>query len=129
MKTVRVSDLEGAALDWAVAKAVGHTVPDTVYYSGVNEHGRVVSSRAIDLSEFSPSTDWSQCGPLIEGRIVFLSLNERMNRRPDGWSCLVVGTRGVPAFGETPLIASCRAIVAANIGDEVDVPDELVETA
>lgn len=31
------------------------------------------------------------------------------------------------AEGETPQIAICRAVVAAKLGDEVDIPDELME--
>jgi hypothetical protein len=30
-------------------------------------------------------------------------------------------------MGETPLIAACRAIVAAHLGEVVSVPAELVE--
>ncbi len=29
--------------------------------------------------------------------------------------------------GERPLIAVCRAVVATKLGDEVDIPDELME--
>ena len=122
MKTVRVSDLEGAALDWAVAKACGIGV----WVKNGHVFQDILGTPDNPCSVWSPSKGWGQCGPLIEGRIVFLALNGRMNRRPDGWSCLPVGTRGVPAFGETPLIAACRAIVAAKLGDVVDVPEELL---
>lgn len=30
--------------------------------------------------------------------------------------------------GETPQIAICRAVVASKLGDEVDIPDELMES-
>lgn len=28
---------------------------------------------------------------------------------------------------ETPMIAICRAVVSAKLGDEVEIPDELIE--
>ena len=31
------------------------------------------------------------------------------------------------AFGPTPLIAAMRCFVASKLGDEVDVPDELIK--
>ena len=117
---IKTSELQGAALDWAVAEAIGRTVHATVHYSGVNEYGRVASSSAIDLSEFSPSTNWSQCGPLIESAGVLIGHYLDIG----GWYADLEGP-AVYRDGPTPLIAACRAIVAAKLGDEVDVPEEL----
>ena len=119
---IKTNELEGAALDWAVAKAVGHGVSATVYYSGLNQYGRVESSRAIDLGEYSPSANWSQGGPLIERYEIALSPEQF------GWEAAVYdggNMNPVDGQGKTPLVAACRAIVAAKLGYAVDVPDEL----
>lgn len=72
-----VAELEGAQLDWAVAKSLGMTaeisfaggvdttqrdcrqlgIPDVPVWCGAFGHGSV---------RFRPSADWSQSGPLIE---------------------------------------------------------------
>ena len=124
---IKTLDLEGAALDWAVAKAIGHTVHATVHYLGVNEYGHVASSRAIDLSNFSPSTDWSQGGPLIADSVCMLCRDNPLSPIPVGTEGWAAYHEGLPLLidGPTPLIAACRAIVAAKLGDVVDVPDEL----
>ena len=77
------------------------------------------------------STDWAQGGPLIEGMFaqgLRLHTNEFMPRK-DGPLLIVASLSGdVHAgfyFGPTPLIAAMRCFVASNLGDEVEVPDEL----
>ena len=73
------------------------------------------------LHEYSPSTLWEQGGPIIEATGIDLSSDfsgeSRWAAKHDSltaWFC-----------GETALIAACRAIVAVNIGDEVEVPEAL----
>lgn len=116
MVEVKVSELEGAALDYAVAKAEG------------DEHW--TSDRNPDwfawrMRNWKPSTDWSQGGPLIDeyrpdiqgvrsgGFVAYL------NNYMDDLDPLVTGQ------GDTYLIAACRAIVAAKLGDTVKIPAEL----
>ncbi|MDE9495675.1 DUF2591 domain-containing protein [Xenorhabdus bovienii] len=114
---IKTSELTGRALDWAVCLAIGGTVnadntvvipPNGVYCLLSNGSG-----------DFTPSTDWSQCGELIEKYKVKFEHGEHI------WfaSC----KRGMLALGRTPQIAICRAVVAARWGNEVDIPDELVE--
>lgn len=126
MIEVKTAELSGSALDWAVAKAEG------------DEHW--TSDRNIDwfawrMRNWKPSTDWSQGGPLIEkyraypdryhdtvviseeGRFFVLADSETLN----------FGDEFDSMEGSTPLIAACRAIVAAKMGDVVQVPAELLE--
>lgn len=74
---------------------------------------------------FSPSTNWSQCGPLIEE--YGIGLMEFKYR--DGISCepywLGMWTHSIDSShykrseeGPTPLIAACRALLAAKPLDE-----------
>lgn len=105
MIEVKTADLIGKALDWAVCLAA-------------NGFSCLVTS--------DYSTDWAQGGPLIEEyrlEIVF------SGSRSQGWECVkswsyqeVDDTYPV---GETHLIAACRAIVAAKLGNVVSVPAEL----
>lgn len=67
---------------------------------------------ALDDPWFAPSTNWSHGGPIIE--------REKMGVFPThgGWAS------GFQS-GPTPLIAAMRRYVASQLGDEVDVPEEL----
>lgn len=105
MKTIKTSELTGAALDWAVAKCEG-----TEHLFDSHEAGRL---------EYS--VDWSQGGPIIEREGIGIKL------RIDGedehaW----LADDGLRMFtGPTPLIAAMRCYVASKLGDEVEVPEEL----
>lgn len=79
------------------------------------------------------STDWSQCGPLLEReKIVFDFYPDGSHEHGGEWLANTPAFEtdaGVPlheCFGPTPLIATMRALVASKLGDAVDVPDELV---
>ena len=67
------------------------------------------------------STDWSQGGPIIEREGIQLHVNEAKTE----WlgSCW-----GYPAqqYGPTALIAAMRCYVASKLGDEVEIPDDLL---
>lgn len=134
MIEVKTADLIGPALDWAVAKAEG--LDHTIYFYRYGGYWVVPvvkdgynPERKVDW--FSPSTDWSQGGPLIEKYTIALESADadpgadwRWNAR---FECDGAGHTGTPKCGSTPLIAACRAIVAAKLGDVVQVPAELLE--
>lgn len=98
---VKVSELSGAALDWAVA-----------------EHEQFLED------VFEPSSYWGDGGPIIEreGISLYLDTNNLWQANIFAGNPAVFGT-GVE--GSTPLIAAMRCYVASKMGDEVDVPDEL----
>ena len=109
MKT-KTSDLTGYALDWAVAKAEVQE-PVGSFLDGVVAHP--------DYNKFYPSTDWSQGGLIIE--------REKLETRHDGrqsWCAWIGGVGAV--HGPTPLVAAMRCFVASRLGDEVDIPEELL---
>jgi hypothetical protein len=126
---MKTSDLQGAALDWAVA------VAENLQFN----EGRVVKvcrqeattpawierenapGSAPHYHRYSPSTNWSLMGPIIAGNLLCLA--------PDpmhGWAARSY-MDAVAYYGPTPLIAAARAYVASQLGDEVPVPDELLE--
>jgi len=117
---VKVGDLSGAALDWAVAQV--EKVQTTYRYGRelVADHDRsgiklILSIRPI----YSPSTDWSQGGPLIDKYFIEFEWITDLSLRAELPAC------GSFGHGRTHLIAACRAIVASVLGPVVSVPKEL----
>ena len=117
---VKTAELIGPALAWAVWLAdrgeAGEPNPKTGYiWTALDEH-------------WSPSTDWSQGGPLIERFGCDLICIAPGNRwEANCWDCDLT-TPGLHLHeAETPLVAAMRAIVAAKLGDAVSVPAELVQ--
>lgn len=106
---MRTSELEGAALDWAVAEASG--VP--IYQSRETLTRMDVDGNAY----WKPSTNWAQGGEIIERERICL-----IDQSGDYWQALCGWTE---AFGETPLIAAMRCFVASKLGDEVEIPEGL----
>ena len=98
---LKTSELQGAALDWTVASCEGHDM----------EYFQVVDA-------YLPSTDWAQGGPIIERERICL-----IDQGGDYWQALWGWKE---AFGPTPLIAAMRCYVASKLGDEVEVPNEIV---
>lgn len=112
---MKTSELTGAALDWAVAKAMGGNDAPGSFLDGVVPHP--------DYLKFYPSTNWSQGGPIIE--------QKRIGIKPIYQGYDVLHWSAVQELGEgrrtgpTPLIAAMRCYVASKLGDEVEVPDEM----
>lgn len=121
MIEVKTADLIGPALDWAVAQVEGVNYRQ----DGIKCKTRIAPRKWHHYTEpnFSPSTDWSWGGPLIEKFILDLKfcVFELPN---ESWKA---ETHESWANGSTALIASMRAIVHANFGDTVSVPKELMQ--
>ena len=112
---IKTSELEGAALDWAVAYALNGSAAFFDAF-GARMLGRSITAEVL-AGEIKPSTDWCQAGPLIGEYCT------AMQKSVHGYWAHCCDRLGE---GQTILIAACRAIVAANLGDTVDVPEELV---
>lgn len=96
---MKTSELTGAALDWAVAKAIGEYKPVAVP---------------------SYSTDWAQGGPIIE--------REYIDTEYQLGDCVWVAMlqdNPYEQYGPTPLIAAMRCYVASKLGDTVEIPEAL----
>lgn len=116
MKTKTV-ELTGAALDWAVAVCENVEIDEKCHPIWF-EQGGLNAPRV----KYTPSTNWSQGGPIIEReRIV---LREFCPIRED-WEA-EIRIHHINAFGGAPLIAAMRCYVASKLGDEVEVPNELL---
>lgn len=121
---MKTSELNGSALDWAVAKCEvventwgkSHLKPYE-YYKG-----------------HSYSTDWAQGGPIIEREdISFRKYYNPKNIAHEKYYAKVCRESGsmihwsnrTDATGPTPLIAAMRCYVASKLGENVDIPKEL----
>lgn len=102
---IKTSELTTAALDWAVARAIGEyrPVPVPTY-----------------------STDWAQGGPIMD--------REKISTCWEGttWVATLFNKNCGETwyghhYGPTPLIAAMRCFVASKLGDEVEIPEELLK--
>jgi hypothetical protein len=127
---IKTSELTGAALDWAVAKCEGLTSLTAKYPNG-SQVSRVLCAGGapFDMAygrQLRYSADWSQGGPIIERERITTVWTEKSGF----WTAyLNIKTKDAidqGADGPTPLIAAMRCCVASKLGDEVDVPGELL---
>lgn len=102
MKTIKVAEATELQLDWLVARIEGDELPKA-------------GGKGLDYS-----TDWACGGPLVEREGISVIFHEQGH-----WTASNLhGTLCVE--GPTPLIAAMRCYVASRLGDEVEVPEELV---
>ena len=101
---MKVNQLEGAALDWAVAQC---------------EYVDVRYGFDDNCPEYS--TDWAQGGPIIQEEMI------EIFRRDEKWFAYSVNSKPEDFYGPTPLIAAMRCYVASHFGEEIEVPDELLQ--
>ena len=121
---IKTSELFDAALDWAVAKCEGHSLPPFPgrgQTRGPKECWINVSPSSHET--FSPSTDWGRGGPI--------KTRERISTqiKHDGWwvAC-IYNMNDDPTYvqlAHSELVAAMRCLVASKLGDEVDVPEDL----
>ena len=104
------SELQGAALDWAVAKCEGAALDPSLL-----KDGYAVKFR------FEPSTNWAQGGPIIARERITLEWTG------EGWNAYIRHDDEYPD-GPTPLIAAMRCYVASKQGDIIDIPEAINET-
>lgn len=111
---MKTSELQGAALDWAVAKCEGRDQFFSLNQPTHKEHC---------FSLMAYSTDWAQGGLIIEREGINLRALSGALWEAETWSA---GGGQYLLDGPTPLTAAMRCYVASKLGDEVEVPDGLV---
>ncbi len=131
---VKTSELSGAALDWVVAKCEGWEAGKYMMSPELRKdvNGRIVGIRVPNNREYvwwKPSTDWAQGGPISEREKLCVGTRHTSDEIHWGdevlcWARTTTG--GYLKYGPTPLIAAMRCYVASKIGDEIEVPEELL---
>jgi Protein of unknown function (DUF2591) len=137
---VKTSQLVRDALNFAVATCEGYTdfhrIPDRPKHEP--QFAMMPPHRAygaIEMWEIDYSSDWEKGGSIIEREIDALRKRSKAEEsslaKPstnfkfkaeisgdiDGYFC---------GFGPTPLIAAMRCYVASKMGEEVEIPEELL---
>ncbi len=109
---MKTNELTGAALDWAVAKCEGREMRAWRTYKRLNQTNY--------------STDWSQGGPIIEREGISIVQQGDASE----WVASVYnyneGDWHLHTTGPTPLIAAMRCYVASKLGDDINIPEELL---
>jgi hypothetical protein len=114
---MKTNELTRTALNWAVAKCEGHDVfikhaPVQVMYTPKGKRSWYI---------YTPSTNWSQGGPIIEREGI-----DVLTHAEHGWTAGYGNNTGLYGNGDTPLIAAMRCYVASKLGDEIEIPEELL---
>ena len=119
---IKTRELTGLSLRYAVAVAEGYGKfeADEGEYYFHSRNGEV--GWFLTLSDFKPDENWEQGGPLIEREVIDLASPNPID--PE-WTAMQWRFRQA-AKGPTPLIAAMRCFVASRLGDEVEIPEELL---
>lgn len=121
---MKTADLTGAALDWAVAKC--ELLNGANYTLAVDEDWD--GTLRVNFGGMYPewSSDWQEGGAIIEREKINISMSATA-------PCMAWFYDGLEMLdltdGETPLIAAMRCYVASKLGDEVELPEELLSCA
>jgi hypothetical protein len=129
MTKIKTSELDGAALDWAVAKCEKLRLSGASLGFLVKKYGRYAVRHEGRGACYCPTENWSQGGRIIEREGIFFSPLPDNGIRAyifrDGQYLYLTDCWGY----DTPitrLIVAMRCYVASKLGDEVEVPDELI---
>jgi len=117
-KQYRSSEMEGAALDWAVAKAAGRD--DPIFRFG-DEPDEFYISGPERMGPYSPATSWAIGGQIIEREKIGIG----HAWEGSDWLASAHCPTADVYRGKTALIAAMRCYVASKLGDEVEIPEEI----
>ena len=119
---VKSYDLTGGALDWACAKALGHTVI-------IDGNMWIVDSAMRYELPSLYSEDAVETLHMLKEYKISLMYVEEDDPYPidDGpWSANIPGQK-YGYTGPTPEIAICRCVVAYKLGEDIEIPNELLK--
>lgn len=122
---IKTADLIDAPLDWVVATIEGYG--ELRRNPHAFDQSLIMNRRdgqCVLFFSLKYSTDWAQGGPIIEREGISLNLWAEF-----GWRAGARTGKSPASFysGPTPLVAAMRCFVAAHLGDEVEIPDELMK--
>ena len=118
---IKTSELTGIQLDWAVAVA-----EELDYACEMSE----ISGRLLYYAEngeahlYQPSTDWSLAGPIIEREKIDVVADP--NGKNVWMGRAYTDQTEIRCYSPTALIAAMRCYVASKLGNEVEIPEELI---
>jgi len=115
---MKTSELTGAALDWAVAKCL--TLAGNARGFGVRNGIPEVLNETWQQAQ--ASQNWAQGGSIIEREHISLwssghTWEAQIESDSDEW---------LIEWNDSPLVAAMRCYVASKLGDDVELPAELL---
>jgi hypothetical protein len=116
VEEMKTSELQGPALDWAVAKCEGIDLFET--------EGWLYDHDTGTRKPYGPSTNWSQGGPIIERERIALCPGYLWEASKD-FDAVGGDTDTAVEHGPTPLVAAMRCFVTSTLGEEVEIPEAL----
>jgi len=122
---IKIGEANNLMLDYLVAKIDGIALSQAKFSFQIKTHGHLMAQPGF---VYSPTSNWAQGGPIIERERIELNRGNDLyfpsgNENGDYYEPLWIAGK---LHGQTPLIAAMRCYVASKLGDEVDVPDELL---
>lgn len=132
IRKVKVSELIGPALDFAVARCQGEPIvfdpmnfgikPPGGYWIWNDKDPITKAPRYMQIgSTYSPSTKWEQAGPIIELECIGIWWDGAWHAKYDGCE-----PSEVQDDCKSPLVVAMRCLVASYLGAEVEIPEELL---
>ena len=124
---MKTAELIGEPLNFAVARALGKRPHIFVH---------PIMKIAYLTEEHQYSEEWSQGGPIIEREEISVG-PIYCNGELDSWEAFkhdleydevgeYIEGSDSRSYGPTPLIAAMRCYVTSELGDEVEIPEELL---
>lgn len=124
---MKTQDLIGAQLDWAVAKCEGYALTsDGISNLLVRGNEMLLLGPGSSSLNYSPTCYWMQGGEIIEREGIGIRQYgdfPESRWQADKWAFKFVDPM---ATGPTPLIAAMRCFCASRLGDEINIPEELL---
>jgi hypothetical protein len=129
---IKTSEATELQLDFLVAKSEGIEVRldyhSHNFYETIDPRVAEYYNNALEMTVYNPSDYWLHGGPIIEREKISI---EHLTGAGDGGVDVWVATCDVQLKifekqGNTPLIAAMRCYVASKMGDDIDIPTEIM---
>jgi hypothetical protein len=118
---IKTAELTGEALNWAV---------ETLEIERMRDAGEHIKSWWVEDRQMDPSAyagDWLMSGPIRDREDISIISKGAAGlidtELPD---VIAISKTGKWSYGPTAIVAALRSFVESKLGEEVDVPDELI---
>lgn len=125
MKKINVSEATNNQLDWLVAEA--KQISQFIDHDGTVHDAELIEFGCDVGTALNYTTNPTLMHPVIERETISTVHRHRRPPHPEGdrWNAVVLSSNKRGWYGQTPLIAAARCLVATKLGEVVEVPEEL----